>query len=629
MCGFTGIIDRENKKDLENNLQTAVDSIKHRGLDHQDMFLDKEHGVYLAFNRLKIIDLLDRSNQPFQDQDGNIIIMFNGEIYNFLNLKKELEKDYIFKTTSDTEVLLYAYKKWGVDFLKKINGMFSITMYDKLQKKILLIRDQMGIKPLYYSISNSNIIFSSEIKSILNTDLIKKEINPTAIDSYLTFLCTIDNLTPFNNIFKLRPGELITISLDNWTIKNEYYWDLNLKNTVDNEQNIIKNILEKIDNSIKEQMQSDVDFGCFLSGGLDSSINAILMSKHMGKPIKALSVYFDDKKYNEISYSRLIAEQLKAETFEKEIKQKDFWEFLDNFKKINDSLNGDLVCFPLYFLSQMTNKNNVKMIQVGEGADELFCGYKSFKYFKWIKLIDFVWQKTQLWPPWLKWVLKELSMIFVFWSSFLKEILRRWSNDLPWYLGANNIFLNTAKQNIFSSDFYDKIDKHFIDKTVKKYYNKKMSPLQKITYLETKLRLPELLLNRVDLITMNFSIESRVPFLNKDLIEYVFNIKDNLKLKNNETKYLLKKSVENIVPKEIIYRKKQGFWAPFLNWYANDKDFALKIKNIILDSKMLRDNILNQNYITFILNQKKLNEKTVLKIWSLLILTNFYDYYFN
>ena len=629
MCGFTGIIDRENKKDLENNLQTAVDSIKHRGLDHQDMFLDKEHGVYLAFNRLKIIDLLDRSNQPFQDQDGNIIIMFNGEIYNFLNLKKELEKDYIFKTTSDTEVLLYAYKKWGVDFLKKINGMFSITMYDKLQKKILLIRDQMGIKPLYYSISNSNIIFSSEIKSILNTDLIKKEINPTAIDSYLTFLCTIDNLTPFNNIFKLRPGELITISLDNWTIKNEYYWDLNLKNTVDNEQNIIKNILEKIDNSIKEQMQSDVDFGCFLSGGLDSSINAILMSKHMGKPIKALSVYFDDKKYNEISYSRLIAEQLKAETFEKEIKQKDFWEFLDNFKKINDSLNGDLVCFPLYFLSQMTNKNNVKMIQVGEGADELFCGYKSFKYFKWIKLIDFVWQKTQLWPPWLKWVLKELSMIFVFWSSFLKEILRRWSNDLPWYLGANNIFLNTAKQNIFSSDFYDKIDKHFIDKTVKKYYNKKMSPLQKITYLETKLRLPELLLNRVDLITMNFSIESRVPFLNKDLMEYVFNIKDNLKLKNNETKYLLKKSVENIVPKEIIYRKKQGFWAPFLNWYANDKDFALKIKNIILDSKMLRDNILNQNYITFILNQKKLNEKTVLKIWSLLILTNFYDYYFN
>lgn len=629
MCGFTGIIDRENKKDLENNLQTAVDSIKHRGLDHQDMFLDKEHGVYLAFNRLKIIDLLDRSNQPFQDQDGNIIIMFNGEIYNFLNLKKELEKDYIFKTTSDTEVLLYAYKKWGVDFLKKINGMFSITMYDKLQKKILLIRDQMGIKPLYYSISNSNIIFSSEIKSILNTDLIKKEINPTAIDSYLTFLCTIDNLTPFNNIFKLRPGELITISLDNWTIKNEYYWDLNLKNTVDNEQNIIKNILEKIDNSIKEQMQSDVDFGCFLSGGLDSSINAILMSKHMGKPIKALSVYFDDKKYNEISYSRLIAEQLKAETFEKEIKQKDFWEFLDNFKKINDSLNGDLVCFPLYFLSQMTNKNNVKMIQVGEGADELFCGYKSFKYFKWIKLIDFVWQKTQLWPPWLKWVLKELSMIFVFWSSFLKEILRRWSNDLPWYLGANNIFLNTAKQNIFSSDFYDKIDKHFIDKTVKKYYNKKMSPLQKITYLETKLRLPELLLNRVDLITMNFSIESRVPFLNKDLMEYVFNIKDNLKLKNNETKYLLKKSVENIVPKEIIYRKKQGFWAPFLNWYVNDKDFALKIKNIILDSKMLRDNILNQNYITFILNQKKLNEKTVLKIWSLLILTNFYDYYFN
>ena len=625
MCGFTGIIDWQKNDDLEPNLQLAINTIKHRGPDSQDFFYDKTKGIYFGFNRLKIIDLLNRSNQPFFDEEKNIIIMFNGEIYNFLELKKELSDNYNFVTSSDTEVLMFTYKKWGLNFLKKIQGMFSIAIYDKLQEKIMLVRDPIGIKPLFYALNNNQIIFSSEIKSILNTKLIKKELNPTAIDSYLMFLCAIDNLTPFNNIFKLRPGELMTISLKDKNFKNEYYWDLKVEPINENEDEIIQNTFKKIDKSIKEQMQSDVDFGCFLSGGLDSSINAILMSKHMGKPIKALTVYFDDDKNNEISFSRSVADILKAQRFEKQITQEDFWEFLKCFGEINDNLNGDLSCFPLYFLSKMTYKNNIKMVLVGEGADELFCGYNSFKYFKFIKLINFLWTKTERWPKWLK----TMASAIIPKNKQIQEILRRWTNNLPWYFGANNIFLNNDRQNLFNREFYAKIDKTFIDKTISQHYNSKMTTLQKITYLETKLRLPELLLNRVDLITMNFSIESRVPFLNTDLVKYIFNIKDELKLKNNETKYLLKKSMKNIVPSEIIYRKKQGFWAPFLSWYTNDVIFANKIKNIILQSKIFNDKILNQDAVKAILNQNNFTEKTILKIWSLLILSNFYDYYLS
>jgi len=202
--------------------------------------------------------------------------------------------------------------------------MFSIVLYDKLEEKVFLIRDRLGIKPLFYGIKNGYIVFSSEIKSILETGLIEKQINLTAIDSYLTFLCTIDNLTPFENILKLRPGELITISLKDKNIKTEYYWDLELQKNIEDEDKIIKNIFSKIDQSIKEQMQADVDFGCFLSGGLDSSVNAILMSKHLQKPVKTLTVFFGKEGYDETKYSRLVAEKLKAESFERKIEQKDF-----------------------------------------------------------------------------------------------------------------------------------------------------------------------------------------------------------------------------------------------------------------------------------------------------------------
>ncbi len=627
MCGFSGIIDFEKKNDLESNLKKGIDELIHRGPDNQGLYFEKDLGLYFGFNRLKIIDLKDASNQPFISADGLVIMMFNGEIYNYKELKKELN-EFEFKTDSDTEVLLACYQKFGLKFLDKIEGMFSICIFDKNENKVLLIRDRLGIKPLFYLINQKQILFSSEIKSILKMDLIKKEINPTAIDNYLTFLCTIDNQTPFLNVLKLRPGEMMAINLNDKTILHNEYWDLKVNANTEKEEDVIKNVFKKLSDSITEQMQADVDFGCFLSGGLDSSLNAVLMSEKLGVPVKTLSVYFDSPKYNEIQYSRMISDKLKATKFEKEITQKDFWLFLDEFKSINDSLNGDLVCFPLYFLSEMTHLNNIKMIQVGEGADEIFCGYRRFKYAKMIWLIDWLWSKTIKWDYRIKkglmvlveWMLKKDSMGF--------EMTRRWKKGLPWYFGANNIFTEFEKESIFGSEFGKNIDKRFSDKVISLHYNSKHSALQKITYLETKLRLPELLLNRVDMLTMKFSIESRVPFLNSKLVEYVFNVSDGLKLKNNTTKYLLKKAAFGIIPNEIIDRKKQGFWAPFLEWYMFDKEFNAKIQSLILNSKLLKDKVLKTEYVKELLKESKFNERTILKVWSILILSNFYDYYF-
>lgn len=222
MCGFSGIIDFEKKNDLESNLKKGIDELIHRGPDNQGLYFEKDLGLYFGFNRLKIIDLKDASNQPFISADGLVIMMFNGEIYNYKELKKELN-EFEFKTDSDTEVLLACYQKFGLKFLDKIEGMFSICIFDKNENKVLLIRDRLGIKPLFYLINQKQILFSSEIKSILKMDLIKKEINPTAIDNYLTFLCTIDNQTPFLNVLKLRPGEMMAINLNDKTIlHNEY-----------------------------------------------------------------------------------------------------------------------------------------------------------------------------------------------------------------------------------------------------------------------------------------------------------------------------------------------------------------------------------------------------------------------
>lgn len=628
MCGFSGIVDFEKKEDLQGNLNLSLDIINHRGPDHKGCFFDKNNGIYFGFNRLKILDLLDRSNQPFIDDSGDIVLMFNGEIYNYKEIKKELESSFDFKTTSDTEVLLYAYKKWGVKFLEKIEGMFAIAIYDKNNDEIILIRDRMGIKPLFYFFDQNHLVFGSEIKSLLNSGLIDKKINPFAISSYLTFLCVIDNYTPFLNVFKLRPGELMVVSLKNKIVKKEFYWDLKNNMQKESETDALKNVFDLINQSIKEQMQSDVDFGCFLSGGLDSSINAILMSKHLGKPVKSLSVYFNDEKYNEIKYSRMVAEKLNAEKIEKQITQKDFWIFLEKFGKINDSLNGDLVCFPLYFLSELTQENDIKMIQVGEGADEIFCGYRSFKYFWLIKLIDSFWSKTIDLNQKIKCFFAFILKPFTFANPAIGEALRRWKNGLPWYFGANNIFSNEEKNKLINFNLNNAASDKKIDEIIKKNTDYSMSPLQKISYMETKLRLPELLLNRVDLITMQFSIESRVPFLNSKLVEYAFNLQDDLKLKNGTTKYLLKNAFKGAVPEEVIKRKKQGFWAPFFDWYTGDKDFNFKIKEIILNSRIIDDGILERKSLEKILNNKKINEKNILKIWSVLILTKFYENYF-
>ena len=628
MCGFSGIVDFSKKNNFENNLKLSVEEIKHRGPDNQSYFFDKESGIFFGFNRLKIIDLLDRSNQPFYDDNQNVVLMFNGEIYNFKNIKQKLEKEFNFKTNSDTEVLLYAYIKWGVDFLKHIEGMFSIAIYDKIENKIILVRDRFGIKPLFYSFNENHLIFGSEIKSILNSGLIDKKIDPFAISSYLTFLCVIDNHTPFLNILKLRPGEIMTVSLKNKSIKREFYWDLKNSMREEPEVDVLKNVFDLINQSVGEQMQSDVDFGCFLSGGLDSSINAILMSKHLKKPVKSLSVYFDDENYNEIRYSRMVADKLNAEKIEKKIDQKDFWIFLEKFGKINDSLNGDLVCFPLYFLSELTQKNNIKMVQVGEGADEIFCGYRSFKYFRLIKLVDSIWSNTIILDKRIKYFFTFILKPFAFAIPALNEILRRWKKGLPWYFGANNIFSNTEKNKLINPTLNNISSDNKIDEIIKKNTDYSMSPLQKISYMETKLRLPELLLNRVDLITMQFSIESRVPFLNSKLVEYVFNLQDDLKLKNGITKYLLKAAFKNIVPEEIIQRKKQGFWAPFFDWYTKDKHFNSKVREIILNSKIVDDGVLIRKNLEKLLNNKKINNKNILKIWSVLILTNFYENYF-
>lgn len=588
MCGILGIFSFESKDYLVNPnlLEKMRDEMLHRGPDDKGIWISNDNKVGLGHRRLSIIDLSEKANQPMSNEDNTIWVVFNGEIYNFFEIRKELETNgkHIFKTDhSDTEVIVHAFEEWGIDCVKKFRGMFAIAVFDLKRKELWLIRDRVGKKPIYYHIDANRVIFASEIKALLQDSSVKREVDEESFFHYLSFLTTPSPNTLFKGIKKVRPASYIKI-VCNGSVEEKKYWDLwdnvtPLRNVSEDE--VTDNLIFLLRESVRIRKISDVPVGVFLSGGIDSSLNAVLFAENSTNKVKTFSIGYEgsfSSYKNELEYARIIANQIKSEHYELLLNVDDLINFLPQMVYLQDEPIADPVCFPLYFVSQLARQNGVIVCQIGEGSDELFCGYNSWK--RKIILEDL--NEISLFNP-LKTVTKGAMEFFNKDKTFYYEWLVRGIKKQPIFWGGAEAFPDVLKKRILSDRLANRFKNYTSFGVIEGFYNNflekawEKSPLNWMTYLDLNIRLPELLLMRVDKMTMGVSLEARAPFLDHKLIEYVMGIPTALKFKNYQQKYILKKAVKNLLPKEIIDRKKQGFGVPIYEWFFS------KLKDVIID----------------------------------------------
>lgn len=614
------------------------ETIVHRGPDDEGMYINPKKNFGLGFRRLSIIDLSPAGHQPMTNEDKTVWVAFNGEIYNFKKIREELiQQGHQFKSKTDTEVIVHLYEEKGIDLVHDLRGMFAITIWDERQQKLFLVRDRLGVKPLYYTRQNNALYFGSEIKAILANSEIERDIDETALYHYLTFLTTPAPMTLFKNIKKIPAGFYLEINPQG-EIKETQYWDAivdlpEVREHADDENYYVEKMRELLTDSVDKRMISDVPFGVFLSGGVDSTTNLALMTKILKHPVEAFSIGFKGEgleKYNELNYARQAVKEYDAHGHEILIDHHDLLKFLPKLIYHQDEPIADCVCIPLYYVAKLIRDSGVIVAQVGEGSDELFCGYDG--YMTHINYYRDRWRYLEKLPKIIRQAMYALGKKIYGKSIERKDYLRRLAQDQKIFFGGAVTFTEEAKKLLLSKEWQAKMKDVSTDNIINAYYQKieKEKPhadfLEKMIYLELKIRLPELLLMRVDKITMAPSIESRVPFLDHPFVEFAMNIPLDLKIKNRVPKYILKKAVKGIIPDNIINRKKQGFGAPITEWIM--KEIAPQIEEVIFHSGLVERGFFNYDWIRQIFEQHKKGQGDYsVYIWSLFNLSLWYQYW--
>ncbi|MAT40553.1 MAG: asparagine synthase (glutamine-hydrolyzing) [Ectothiorhodospiraceae bacterium] len=570
MCGFAGILAyREDSTINESVLQSMSEAIVHRGPDDGGVWISDNQQAGFSFRRLSIIDLSEAGHQPMSSPSGAVTIVFNGEIYNHLTLRKELEAaGYKYRSRTDTETIIYAYQHWGERFVERLEGMFAIALWDENLQKLFLYRDRIGIKPLYYYGSDSRMVFGSEIKAILKHPAISPSVNEQALYHYFTFIHTPAPETLYAGIRKLEPGHYLRLGADG-SAEDIEYWDISTAPVPEfdyrDEQAVADEILRLLREAIDKRMMSDVPFGVFLSGGIDSSANVALMAELMDRPVDTFTVAIEGQEAtNEFQWARRISKRYGTNHREVIIDDAGFLDLMPHVVFHQDEPLADPVCFPLYHVSKLARDNGTIVIQVGEGSDEQFAGYESYlrmhalqTRYKWIQNI----------PGFLR------SLAYGMATPLLKSrkvdyrqnVIRNAFEGEPVFWGNAIAFFEKEKQRALSPSMLSASAGMNSYDLVRASARKLLShrdtadEMQQMIYWEMTNRLAELLLMRVDKITMSTSLEARVPFLDHKLVEFSFHIPTAMKIQGGETKAILKRALKSVLPEEIIYRKKIGF----------------------------------------------------------------------
>jgi asparagine synthase (glutamine-hydrolysing) len=629
MCGLVGLYEPAgDRTEVEAIVLRMRDTMIRRGPD--DCGLESfqlGRGVLgLGHRRLSIIDLSARGRQPMSTPDGQLSIIFNGEIFNHAELRAELvaSRGCVFRTATDTEVMLQAIREWGMDrALARFRGMYAFAIFDRADESVALARDPLGVKPLYYSLSGGRFAFASEIKALFAHPAMTPRIEHSALLHYLTFANTPAPLTMFEGIRKLEAGTLMRFDATG-ALDMRRYWD---PATIEPDPSIgedqaIEQLRYLLRQAVSRRMVSDVPFGVFLSGGIDSSLNVALMAERMDRPVETFSIGISGDTESELARARDIAMMFRANHHEIVIGDAEFLSYLEQLAYVQDEPLADPVCVPLHYLSELARKSGTKVIQVGEGSDEIFGGYGMYGRFeRWHRL---AFEPLMRFPGFAKQAAYQASRLLR--NPALEDAGRRAAHGEPLFIGNAVAFWDSEKSALLRrAPGPEQFASHYIKELALR--NGVKDPLASIINIELKNRLPELLLMRVDKVTMASSIEARVPFLDEDVVEFALRIPSSLKIANGQGKYILKRAAEGLIPHETIYRRKRGFCGSATNMVT--PRVAAFARNVLRESALVEE-YFHRPYIDALFDQHAREPRfNGFKIWNLLNLALWHGTWFR
>lgn len=603
MCGIVGFISEEkNKKKI---VKKMADRIMHRGPDGEGYYVDKN--IALGHRRLSIIDL-ESGSQPMFNEDDSIVVVFNGEIYNYIELKDELKKKkHVFKTNCDTEVLLHGYEEWGHNLPKKLRGMFAFALWDKNTETLFCARDPFGIKPFYYYQKENTLLFASEIKSFFEHPKFERILNKDLIGPYLSFSFTPTTETFFKGVYRLDPGCSLTYQKENLKIERYFEIQFNEKNRD------LKKTTEEIDkvmkDSVAHHMLSDVEVGSFLSSGIDSSYIVSL-----AKPNKTYTVGYEEDKYNEIDYAKDLADKLSIKNISKKITKEEYKNIVPTILYHMDEPSSDPAAIALYFVSNLASQD-VKVVLSGEGADEFFGGYNKYR-----EEVDLKWYNN------LPYFLRHFAAIIF---SILPEvkgrnfIVRRGTKLENEYIGVNKVFSEKERKKILACN--DPIKNKELTKPIFDA-QKGRDNITKMQAIDIHFWLIKDILQKADRMTMANSIEGRVPFIDTEVFRLASTLNEESKVTKANTKVALRSAAKKVIPNESYKKKKLGFPVPLREWLRKT-DFYNEVKTTFQQDFV--SEFFNQDYLIKLLEEHKNHKKdTYKKVWTVYCFLKWYEIFF-
>jgi len=592
MCGIIGVFDTNRSNRIEKNiLENMISQLNHRGPDDRGFYISNNIG--LAQSRLSIIDI-EGGRQPIHNENKTIQVIFNGEIFNYVELRKDLiKRGHNFYTKSDTEVIVHAYEQYGLDFVNYLNGQFAIAIWDSNKKELIITRDRVGIRPLFYSINDKQqFVFGSEMKAILAHPNFIAEIDPAGINQIFTLWVNVPPQTIFKNIFELPPGHLMTINKDETKIQK--YWELSFPNINDCEDKpisyYVKTLKELLYDSVTIRLRADVPVASYLSGGIDSSIITSLVKKYHNNDLITFSVAFHDKEYDERKYQLEMVNHIQTDH---RIVEATYDSIGDSFKDVVYFAEKPMIRSapaPLYILSRLVRENNIKVVLTGEGADEVFGGYNIFKEDKirrfWAKFPDSQ-TRPELLSKLYPYIKKDVEQGKSFWKLFFKKALTDVQN--PYYSHKLRWSNTSHIKKFFNKDYSKQFDENnhilnpldnYISKDIMNWH-----PLSRAQYLEMTLFMPGYLLSsQGDRMMMGNSVEGRFPFLDHRIVEFASTIPPEYKLNVLNEKFILKEAYKDILPSSIVKRDKQPYRAPIYQCFLQDD--GLNTDGVLNKSKL-------------------------------------------
>lgn len=575
MCGIAGLI-RKSTTVEKVEIEKMTDALQHRGPDGSGFYIKGNMGI--GHRRLSIIDL-EGGKQPLCNEDQTIWISFNGEIYNYQELRAILlQKGHLFKTNSDTEVIVHAYEEWGTECVTKLRGMFAFAIIDNNKNELFLARDHFGIKPLVYAISSEVFCFASELQALKKVKGIEWSMSLVALDQYLQFQYIPAPNTIYSQAHKLPPAHYMRVKSDGTILEKKRYWKLEFREgNIKTEAEWSEGLSDVIKDSVKAHLVSDVPFGAFLSGGIDSSVIVGHMAQQMSQPVKTFSIGFKEEEYSELKYARMVAKQWQTDHHE-EIVEPDALSILPQLVKHYGEPFGDSSAIPTWYVSRLARRH-VTMALTGDAADELFAGYKSYTNC-WNKHITPI-------PDHLPSYKKRLYPFMNLLNSQKYAMRTSSTNDWVRYMHYYNDNFRKHLWNKDISNSFSTNNRKFMEDIMEE--SKSYGHFQKAQTIDFNTYLPGDILTKVDVASMMHSLETRTPFLDIKVVEYAATIPQAYNIKkingNWEGKLLLKKTLEPFFPKEFIYRSKMGFAVPVSDWFGPLGSKQLEIKERILDSQ--------------------------------------------